>query len=172
MIDEETHTDFCRKEIAKGMLKVKIEYIENKANPEQVQSGEAPGLVGFQEITCHLIFNVKMDFSRKFRTVSNGSTAEAPLNLTYYSVVSRDSVSIAFLISDLNDLYVMACDLGNVYLNAPCREKIWFVACLEHRKRKGKVMVIVRALYGLKSFGSSWRAMFAEILSKMNFVQT
>ena len=66
MTDEETHTDFCRKEIAKGMLKVKIEYIENKANPEQVQSGEAPGLVGFQEITCHLIFNVKMDFSRKF----------------------------------------------------------------------------------------------------------
>ena len=113
-----------------------------------------------------------MYFSRKFRTVSNGSTAEAPLNLTYYSVVSRDSVSIAFLISDLNDLYVMACDLGNVYLNAPCREKIWFVDGLEHGERKGKVMVIVRARYGIKLSRASWRAMFAERLSEMNFVPT
>ena len=78
MVDEETHTDFCRKEIAKGMLKVKIEYIENKANPEQVQSGEAPWFVGFQEITCHLIFDVNIDLSRKFRMVANGSTTEAP----------------------------------------------------------------------------------------------
>ena len=69
------------------MLKVKIAYIENKATPEQVQSGEAPGFVGFQEITCHLIFDAKMDFYRKFRTVANGSNAEAPLSLTYSSVV-------------------------------------------------------------------------------------
>ena len=22
----------------------------------------------------------------------------------------------------------MSCDIGNAYLNAPCREKLWFVA--------------------------------------------
>ena len=33
-------------------------------------------------------------------------------------------------------------------------------------------MVIVRALYGIKSSGDSWRAMFAERLSEMNFVPT
>ena len=31
-------------------------------------------------------------------------------------------------------------------------------------------MVIVRALYRLKSSGASWRAIFAERLSEMNFV--
>ena len=104
--------------------------------------------------------------------VANGSTTEAPSSLTYSSVVTRDSVRIAFLIAELNDLDVMACDVGNAYLNAPCREKIWFVAGREHGERQGKVMVIVRALYGLKSSGASWRAMFAERLTEMGFIPT
>ena len=90
------------------MLKVKIVYAENETTPEQVRSGEAPGFVGFQEITCHLIFDVKMDFSRKCWMVANGSTTEAPSSLTYSSVVSRDSVGIAFLIADLNDMDAVA----------------------------------------------------------------
>ena len=153
-------------------MKVKIAYIENEATPGKLRSGEAPGLVGFQEITYHLIFDVKMDFSSKCWMVANGSTTEAPSSLTYSSVVSRDSVHIAFLKAKLNDLYIMDCDVGNAYLNAPCREKIWFVAGLEHGEIRGKLMVVVRELYGLKSYGSSWRAMFAEGLSEINSVPT
>ena len=67
----------------------------------------------------------------------------------------------------------MACDVGNAYLNAPCHEKIWFVAGLEHGSEKmGKVMVMVRALYGLKSSGAAWKTMFAETLREMYFVPT
>jgi hypothetical protein len=51
----------------------------------------------------------------------------------------------------------MSCDIGNAYLNAPCREKIWFVAGPEFGSRQGQVIKIVRALYGLKSSGASWR---------------
>ena len=109
---------------------VKIEFSEKKATPEQVQSAEAPGFVGFQEIKCHLIFDVNIYFSRKCWMVTNISTIKAPSSLTYYSVVSRDSVCITLLIAELNDLDVMDCDVGNAYLNAPCREKIWFVAGL------------------------------------------
>ena len=104
--------------------------------------------------------------------VANGSMTEAPSSLTYSSVISRDSVRLAFIIAELNGLDMMACDVGNSYLNAPCRGKIWFVAGLEHGERKGRVMVVVRALYGLKSSGASWRAMFAETLSEMGFVPT
>jgi hypothetical protein len=91
----------------------------------------------FQEITRHLIFDLKMDFSRKFRMVANGAMTEAPASLTYSSVVSRDSVRLAFLIAELNDLDIMAYDVGNAYLNAPCREKIWFKAGAEHGDKKG-----------------------------------
>ena len=113
-------------------------------------------------MTCHLIFDIKMDFEMKCRMVANGAMTEAPLSLAYSSVVSRYSVRLDFLIVKLNDLDMMACDVRNVYLNAPCREKIWFVAGIEHGERKGIVMVVLQVLYRLKFSGASWRAMFAE----------
>ena len=95
-----------------------------------------------------------MDFSRKARFVAGGHTTEAPASVTYSSVVSRDSIRIGFLIAALNDLDIMSCDLENAYLNAPCREKIWFEGGAECGEDQGKVLVVVRALYGLKSAGS------------------
>ena len=81
---------------------------------------------GFQDIGCHLIFDVKMDFTRKARFVAGGHTTEAPSSITHYSVVSRDSVQLAFTIAALNGVDVMSCNLENTYLNAMCRKKIWF----------------------------------------------
>ena len=46
------------------------------------------------------------------------------------------------------------------------------MASPEHREKKGKVMVVVWALYGLKSSGASWRAMSADTLLAMNFIST
>ena len=66
----------------------------------------------------------------------------------------------------------MTCNVRNAYLNASCREKIWFVAGTEHGEKKGKAMVLVRALYGLKASGASWREMFADTLLSMNFIPT
>jgi hypothetical protein len=81
-------------------------------------------------------------------------------------------VRVAFLLAALNDLDIVACDVGNAYLNAPCREKIWFVAGPEFGSRQGTVVKIVRALYGLKSSGASWRAMFNASILEMGFVPT
>eukprot|EP00957_Ditylum_brightwellii_P189296 14408273-Ditylum_brightwellii.AAC.1 len=38
-------------------------------------------------------------------------------------VVSRETVRIALTIAALNNLGIMAANIGNAYLNAPCREK-------------------------------------------------
>jgi hypothetical protein len=129
--------------------------------------------VGYQEIDCHIIFDIKMDLTRKARFVAGGHTTETPMSITYSSVVSRDSVRIAFLIAALNDLDIMACDVSNAYLNAPCREKIWFVAGPEFGSRQGQVVKIVRALYGLKSSGASWRNMLSQtIVEELQFQPT
>jgi hypothetical protein len=40
--------------------------------------------------------------------------------MMYSSVVSRNSVQIGFMLAVLNGLDMMACDLENAYLNAPC----------------------------------------------------
>jgi len=48
-----------------------------------------------------------------------------PPSTTHASVVSQESVPIAFLIAGLNDFDIEAADIGNAYLNAPPREKVW-----------------------------------------------
>jgi hypothetical protein len=63
-IDRITGTDFWRKAINKEMSKVKIAWkLHEGHTPEQVRQGLAEDLIGFQEIGCHLVFDVKMDFT-------------------------------------------------------------------------------------------------------------
>jgi Reverse transcriptase (RNA-dependent DNA polymerase) len=97
---------------------------------------------------------------------------EAPALVTYSSVVSRDIVRLGFLIAALNGIDIMSCDLENAYLNAPCGEKIWFEGGIECGEDQGKVLVLVHALYGLKSAGASWRAALAKVLDDLGFKST
>ena len=90
--------------------------------PSEARSEMATTFVGFQEIGCHLIFYVKMDFTWKAWFVAGGHTTEAPSSITYSSVVSRDSVRLAFTIAALNSVDVISYDLDNAYLNAICRD--------------------------------------------------
>ena len=62
---------------------------------------------------------------------------------------------LALLIASFNGLDISCCDIGNAYLNADCREKLWTVAGSEFGSEKGTVMIIARALYGLKSSGAA-----------------
>jgi hypothetical protein len=170
-LDRQAGTDFWQKAIDKEIAKVKIAWeVRENLSKEDCRAGKA--LIGYTEITCHMIFDVKMDFSRKARFVAGGHLTEAPASITYSSVVSRDSVRLAFLIAALNDLDVMACDVGNAYLNAPCREKVWFLGGGEAGDDRGKVLVITRALYGLRSSGASWRSMLAETIRNLGFEST
>ena len=86
--------------------------------------------IGYQQIKCHMIFDVKMreNFRQKARLVRGGHMTEAPSLITYSSVVSRDSISIALTIAALNELYLFAYDIQNTHLTAKCREKIWTTA--------------------------------------------
>ena len=126
---------------------------------------------GYQEIKCHIIFDIKMgeNFRRKARMVAGGHVTDTPAALTYSSVVSRDSVRIAFTIAALNDLKVLSCDIQNAYLTAKCREKIWTRAGPEFGSEEGEIMLVVRALYGLKSSGAAFRALLADKLHDMGY---
>jgi hypothetical protein len=63
--------------------------------------------------------------------------------LSYSSVVTRESVRIAFLIAALNELEIKSIDIGNAYLNAPAREKVYTKAGPEFGPDKiGKPVLI------------------------------
>jgi Reverse transcriptase (RNA-dependent DNA polymerase) len=125
--------------------------------------------VGYQCIPFHMIFDVTMDFTRKAQFVAGGHMMEAPTSLTYSSVVSRESVRIAFLLAALNDLEIVAADIGNAYLNAPCCECVYTKCGKEFGSDEGKYAIIMQALYGLKSSGAAWHAHFAETLTDLSF---
>lgn len=125
---------------------------------------------GYKRITCHLIFDVKMDLTRKARYVAGGHLTDPPTSLTYASVVSRDSVRIGFLVAALNDLDILAGDVQNAYLNADTKEKVYFVAGSEWKANEGRTVLIVKALYGLKSSALAWRNHLADTLgNKLGF---
>lgn len=177
-IDEATGTDFWRRAIEKEMGKISAMGAFERwdgGSAEDVRSGKVK-LPGFREITCHMIFDIKMDgkFTRKARYVADGNqTEDVPAHLTYSSVVTRESVRIAFLYAALNGLDILGCDVTNAYLNAPCREKIWVKAGPEFGDDlMGAVMLIRKALYGLKSSGYSWRKTLSETLSDMGYEST
>ena len=48
-----------------------------------------------------------------------------PVSLTYSSVVSQESVKIAFLRAELHNLKILVADFGNAYLNADCHDKVY-----------------------------------------------
>jgi hypothetical protein len=106
---------------------------------------------------------IKMDFTRKARFVADGHLTDPPKESVYSSVVTRESVRIFFLICALNGLDVLACDVQNAYLNATTKEFNWFVAGPElGSDNVGKSVLIVRALYGLRSSGAQWREHLAK----------
>ena len=65
-------------------------------------------------------------------------------------------------ITELNKLKVLPCDIQNTYLTAKCREKIWTIAGPEFVSDAGNLMIVVRALYGLKSSGEAFRSLLTE----------
>jgi hypothetical protein len=99
-IDLETGTDLWRKAINKEMKHVMCAFdvLEEGAHEPKMSKW----------IPCHMIFDIKMDFTRKAR---------------YSSVVARDSIRLAFLIAALNDLEVLGGDIGNAYLQAPTKKR-------------------------------------------------
>ena len=161
-----------RDAIEKELKKVKVAWERrDDITVSDARSGKA--LKGYKKITAHMVFDVKMDLTRKARLVADGHLTNAPTSMTYSSVVTRDSVRLAFMLATLNGLEVLAGDVGNAYLNAPCRECIWFKGGDDvGREDQGHVLVVTRALYGLKSSGASWHSTLAQLLRNMGFEDT
>ena len=103
---------------------IKKEMVNNDVAFEEIDD-EYNLPVGYTEVWGKLIFDVKMDFTRKSRFVASGHMTPDPVLSTYAGVVSRESVRIAFTYVALNDLDIMAGDIQNAYLSAPCSKKYW-----------------------------------------------
>ena len=77
---------------------------------------------------------------------------------------------ITFL-AELNALDLWSTDIGNAYLESNTQEKVYIVAGKEFAcvGLEGHTLVIVKALYGLKSSGLRWHEVIADVLRQMGF---
>jgi len=126
---------------------------------------------GYKRIDLLTIFDVKMDLTRKARICAKGDQINTPPDVTYASVVTRESIRIGFILASLNDLNVLTADVAGAYLNVPCAEKVYTVLGNEFGDYTGRKAIIKMALYGLKSAGYSWRSFCARVLrEELNFI--
>ena len=89
---------------------------------------------------------------------------EAMATITYTSLVSRETVRIALMVSVLNDLKFKLGDILNNYAQALITEKVWTSLDPEFGKNARKTAVIIRALHGLKSGGAAFKSHLAKCM--------
>jgi hypothetical protein len=162
-IDKKNGNTFWKDALAKEMTEVGVAF--------EVLDEGVPAPKGTSEVTGHLVWDVKMDFTRKARWVLDGHKTPDPIGSTYAGVVSRESVRIAFTYAALNGLDVFAADIRNAYLQAPSSQKDYIICGPEFGiENVGRVALIVRALYGGKSAGKDFRNHLRSCMRHLNFV--
>ena len=161
-LDDENNNTVWRDAVKKEMdnVSVAFEILEGDRSPSPMHI----------KLDTNLIFDVKMDFTRKARYVGRGDKVPKPEETTFAGVVSRDSVRIALTYAALNELTVTAADIQNAYLQAPCTEKYYIVCGPEFGPdNMGKKALVIRALYGLPGAGRDFRNHLRDCMRHLHY---
>ena len=110
----------------------------------------------YEKITVHMVYAVKHNGRHKSRLVAGGHRTDTPIDAIYSSVVSLRGVKMVIFLSELNGCKTWVTDIGNAYLELYTSEKVYIIAGPEFGDREGHMLVIIKALYGLKSSARQW----------------
>ena len=123
---------------------------------------------GYRCIRVRFVYDCKHDLRHKARLVAGGHLTPTD-DSAYSGVVSLKSMRLALLIGEMNGLRPMVGDIGNAYLEAYTQEKVCFYAGPEFGPLEGHLMIISKALYGLRSSGARFHDKLYDTLVDMNF---
>jgi len=124
---------------------------------------------GYKKIRVHLVYACKHDGRHKARLVADGHLTDIPMESVYSGVVSLRGFRLVVFLAELNGLSIWATDIGNAYLEAKTKEKLVIVAGPEFGELEGHLLVIRKALYGLRTSGLRWHERFADCLRQEGF---
>ena len=125
---------------------------------------------GYKKITLHCIYDVKHDLRHKARYVAGGHLTDPCKDNAYSGVISLRTLRLALLIGELNGLKVMVGDIGNAYLEAYTKEKVYIIAGPEFGDKAGHTLLIDKALYGLRTSGARFHDKLSDTLREMGFM--
>ncbi len=123
----------------------------------------------YQKIPLLWTFAVKFDGRHRARLVAGGHKTQ-DLTTNYYSgVIELETIRILFAIAIIACLKCVAGDVASAYIQAFTNEKVYTIAGQEFGPWKGKVIIIVKALYGMKSSGAMWHQNFSDNMRDLGF---
>ena len=129
----------------------------------------APTPKGYQRIKLLWVFDVKQDLRRRARLVAGGHMTEPIKESSYSGVVSLRSFRICVFLGELNNLKISSADISSAYLEAYTKEKVVFTAGEEFGELHGHTLIIVKALYGLRSSGKRFNERISDTLRDIGF---
>ena len=104
--------------------------------------------------------------------MADGSRIDHKGLSTRATVVKTVSLRLLDFIADSLNLQVLCGDIGNAFVTAKTKEKIYTRLGPEFEDRAGSIAVIVKALYGLTTSAERFRNLFADIIRKLGFQPT
>ena len=78
-------------------------------------------------------------------------------------------VRLLDIIAHRDNLKILCGDIGNAFIQACTKEKVYTHCGNYWGEYKGKVAIIKRALYGLTASATQWRKLFADYLRSLGF---
>jgi hypothetical protein len=118
----------------------------------------------------HFVFDVKHDGRYKARLVADGHRTPIPEESVYSGVVSLRGFRLVVFLAKLNNLKLWATDVSNAYLEAYTKEKLYVEAGPElGAHRVHHLLVIKKALYGLRTSGARWHDRLSDVLRDIGF---
>jgi len=106
------------------------------------------------------------------RLVILGNKVDSRGLSTRATVVKGISVRLLSIIAHRDSLRELCGNIGNDFIQAKTKEKIYTRCGSAFGSREGCVAIIVRALYGLTTSAERWQTLFADFLRSLQFVMT
>jgi Reverse transcriptase (RNA-dependent DNA polymerase) len=119
-----------------------------------------------------MIYDVKHDGLHKARLVAGGHLTDQSTESVYSGVVSLRGIWLVVFLAELNKLELWGADVGNAYLEALTKEKVYIIAGPEFGELEGHTLLVFKALYGLRSSVLCWHQRFADVLWQVITIQT
>ncbi len=150
-------------------IQTELEQI-NSYNTFTDHGKDSPPPKDFKKVPVHFVFDIKFDLRRKARLVAGGHLTKPIYNDAPYSgIASLKSIRTCIFLAELNGLSLCAADVGNAYLEAETKEKLFIIAGPEFGKLEGNTLIVHKALYGLRTSGARWAEHLADSLRAQGF---
>ncbi len=117
-----------------------------------------------------------MEIIEKARATCNGGKRHGKavtIAETYAACVEQPAQRLYWALVAALNLTAIGCDVGNAFVNAFTNEKVYAVAGKEFGEAlEGCIIVVRKALYGLRTSAERWYAHFADSLRGIGFAPT